>query len=77
MEELQCASEEELKALPAPKDAAAATLSDLRARWGFAATADTLKSIFLEVKMGQLCAVIGPVGSGKVRTDMSKKSKDT
>ena len=60
-----CEEEGEVIALPAPKDAAA-TLSDLRARWGFTAAIDTLKSISLEVKMGQLCAVIGPVGSGKV-----------
>ena len=65
-EELCQEEEEEVNALPAPKDAAA-TLCDLRARWGFTATVDTLKSISLEVKTGQLCAVIGPVGAGKVR----------
>ena len=58
--------EEEVNALPAPKDAAA-TLTDLRASWGLNAAEDTLKSISLEIKLGQLCAVIGPVGSGKVR----------
>ena len=50
----------------AAKDAAA-TLSELRASWGATATVDTLKSITLEIKMGQLCIAIGPVGAGKVR----------
>ena len=66
LEAEELCQEEEVNALPAPKDAAA-TLSDLTARWGFTASADTLKSISLEVKAGQLCAVIGPVGAGKVR----------
>ena len=61
----EVSTDEGVKALPVPKGAAA-TLSDLRAGWGLAATVDTLKSISLEVKMGELCTVIGPVGSGKV-----------
>lgn len=56
-----------LQTAPAAKDAAAAaTLSELWARWGAAATPDVLKSISLEIKVGQLCTAIGPVGAGKV-----------
>jgi len=45
-------------------------LKNLRGRWTLNGpegdSEDTLKDITFEVTKGQLCAVIGPVGSGKV-----------
>ena len=41
-------------------------MSGLTARWKQEESEDTLSSIDLSMKKGQLLAVIGPVGSGKV-----------
>lgn len=45
-------------------------LENLRGRWTFddpgGDTEDTLKGLTFNVTKRQLCAVIGPVGSGKV-----------
>jgi ATP-binding cassette subfamily C (CFTR/MRP) protein 4 len=42
------------------------TITNGSAKWISDSTEDTLTHISLWVKPGKLCAVIGPVGSGKV-----------
>lgn len=41
-------------------------LNTVTAKWSGISSHDTLKNICLNLKPGQLCAIIGPVGSGKV-----------
>nr|CAD7441994.1 unnamed protein product [Timema bartmani] len=41
------------------------TLDSATARWLPSSISDTLHKVALQVKPGQLCAIIGPVGSGK------------
>ncbi|KAJ8871218.1 hypothetical protein PR048_027524 [Dryococelus australis] len=41
------------------------TITSGQAKWELKQTVDTLQQIFLHVKPGTLCAIIGPVGSGK------------
>ena len=43
------------------------TLTHVCARWDPLSKEDTLKDVSVEVESGQLCAIVGPVGSGKVR----------
>ena len=42
------------------------TLENVTAKWNTNENEDTLKNINLNVKYGQLIAIAGPVGSGKV-----------
>jgi ATP-binding cassette subfamily C (CFTR/MRP) protein 4 len=42
------------------------TITNGSAKWTPNSIVDTLTNISLRVKPGKLCAVIGPVGSGKV-----------
>ncbi|XP_063235987.1 ATP-binding cassette sub-family C member 4-like [Bacillus rossius redtenbacheri] len=41
------------------------TITNAQAKWEVTKDSDTLHNIFLNVKPGKLCAIIGPVGSGK------------
>lgn len=42
-------------------------MNNVTAAWDEESTQKTLHGVDLKVKPGQLCAVIGPVGAGKVR----------
>lgn len=45
-------------------------LNDVSAIWDDNSNSETLSKINLKVKSGVLCAVIGSVGSGKVKSNM-------
>lgn len=42
-------------------------LSKVSARWDRNSNLETLSEIDLKIKTGEICAVIGPVGGGKVK----------
>ena len=50
-------------------DKPAVKCQDVVAKWNDKEVANTLENISFQVKKGELCAVIGPVGSGKVSRD--------
>jgi ABC-type multidrug transport system fused ATPase/permease subunit len=53
---------------------AGVTIVNASAKWNPDLMRDSLSNITVRVPEGRLCAVIGPVGSGKVRITLESKS---
>lgn len=72
IEDFLLQEEKDKKEIKSPKmihevKESAIELNQVSARWRNDSDIETLSRINLKIKAGQFCAVVGPVGSGKVR----------
>jgi ABC-type bacteriocin/lantibiotic exporter with double-glycine peptidase domain len=55
-----------LRSRPKEESKTSVIMTTVSAEWTKLQEADTLKCVSLSIKRGQFCAIVGPVGSGKV-----------
>jgi ABC-type bacteriocin/lantibiotic exporter with double-glycine peptidase domain len=55
-----------LRSRPKEESKTSVIMTTVSAEWTKLQEADTLKCVSLSIKQGQFCAIVGPVGSGKV-----------